>query len=227
MNRLISWVRLILLMFPAIALLGCSILPFLSSGTPTPINTMSYDAPVSLTIKTGSLLPGTSISYSGKSDTGAAKILLAGLLAPKQIGDTVDWEGTPVPNVKVRLNTRVLTFDDQSITLAGTAHIEIANIKVQSGGTPGAAVIEFSAPVTFSLKTNEAIPGSLVTYAGSSPNGAQFLGLEGYAYRKQLDSLQYVGHLASKVYLKLDLRVLSFSDSGAVVGGTATIRIEQ
>lgn len=218
--------RLLGLIFPAVLLLGCSNLPFFS-GTPTPVNTLSYDAPVSFTIKIGTLLPGTSISYNGKSDTGAAKILLAGLLAPKQIGDTVDWTGAPTPNVNVRLNTRVLSFDAQAITLAGTAHVEITNIKIQAGGTPRTALIEFSAPVTFSLKPNEAIPGSIVAYVGSTPNGAQFLGVDGYPYRNQGDSLQYVGHVAPQVFLKLDLRVVSYSDSGIALLGTATIRLEQ
>lgn len=227
MNRLIHWVVLIVLVVPAILLIGCSSLPFVSSNTPVPVDTLAYTAPVSLSIKTGTLLPGTSISYSGKSASGSANVLLAGLLAPKQVGDTVDWEGVPVPNVKVRLNTRVATFDDQSITLVGTGHIEIANIKVQAGGTPGSAVLELNSPVTYSLKKDETIPGTLLTYAGSTPNGAQFLGLEGYPYRKQLDSLQYVGRLNPKVYLKFDLRVVSFTETGAVVGGTANIRIEQ
>jgi hypothetical protein len=227
MNRLINWVRLIVLILPGMALLGCSSIPFLASNTPVPANTLAYDAPVSLNIKTGTLLPGTTISYNGKSATGAANILIAGLLAPKQMGDTVDWQGMPVPTVQVRLNTRVATFDEQSITLVGTGHIEIPNFKIQSGGTPGTALLELNAPVTFSLKKDEMIPGTLVTYAGSTPNSAQFLGIDGYPYRKQLDSLQYVGRLNPKVYVKFDLRVISFTDTGAVVGGTVNIRIEQ
>jgi len=227
MNRHHGWGLLIVLIFPSIFLFGCSSIPFVSSSTPVPADTLAYTAPVSLSIKTGTLLPGTSISYSGKSATGSANVLLTGLLAPKQIGDTVDWEGTPAPNTKVRLNTRVAAFDDQSITLVGTGHIEISGVKVQAGGTPGTLVLELNSPVTYSLKKDETIPGTLLTYAGSTPNGAQFLGLEGYPYRKQLDSLQYVGRLNPKVYLKFDLRVVSFTETGAVLGGTANIRIEQ
>jgi len=214
--------------FSALVLFGssCSSNP-LSPGASPPPNALVYDAPVSLTIKSGTLFPGTSISYGGKTDTGAGKVLVAGLAAPKQIGDTVDWQGTPAPDVVVRLGTRVATFDDQSITLVGTAHIEIRNVATKPGGSPGTAQMEFSAPVSFSLNKNEFIPGSNVAYAGSSAEGAQFLGLEGYPYRKPLDSLQYVGRLNAKTFLRLDLRVLSFSDSSAVLGGTANIRIEQ
>ncbi len=227
MNRLYRWVCLIVSIVPVLALLGCSNLPFLSSSTPVPSDTLTYDAPVSLSIKVGTLLPGTSISYNGKSATGAANVLLAGLVAPKQIGDTVDWEGTPAPNVNLKLNTRVATFDDQSITLVGTGHVQVAKVQVQPGGTPGTAALEFNSPVTYSLKKDEMIPGTLLTYAGSTPDGAQFLGLDGYPYRKQLDSLQYVGRLNPKVYLKFDLRLISFNDTTAVVGGTVNIRIEQ
>ena len=228
MRRLQTWVFGMVWLGLGILLLGCASLPFIgTSNTPVPSDKLVYDAPVSLTIKTGALLPGTAISYSGKSATGAANVLITGLLAPKQIGDTVDWEGAPVPNVKVRLNLRVAAFDEQSVTLVGTGHVEIPNTKVQPGGTPGTALLDLNAPVSFSLKNGETIPGTLVTYGGSSTNGAQFLGVEGYQYRKQFDSLQYVARLTPQVYLKFDLRVLSFSESGAVVGGTVNIRIEK
>jgi hypothetical protein len=87
--------------------------------------------------------------------------------------------------------------------------------------------MEFSAPVTYSLKKDEMIPGSRMVYAGPTPNGAQFLGLEGYPYRKQLDSLQSLARLNPRVFLQLDLRVVSYSESAIVVGGTAKITIEE
>jgi hypothetical protein len=204
---------------------GCSSLPFASS-TPLPPNTLVYDAPVSLTIKNGALLPGTSIAYGGKTDTGAGKVLITGLAAPKQTGDTVDWQGAPVPDVAVKLSTRVATFDDQSITLVGTGHIEMKNVTIKPGGSSGTALMEFNAPVTISLNKNESIPGSNVTYVGATADGAQFLGVEGYPYRKSLDSLQYIGRVSSKVFLRLDLRVTSFSDSTVLLVGTANIKIE-
>lgn len=215
---------LIALFVVALILAGCAGNP-LSPSTPAP-NTLVYDAPVSLTIKKDSLLPGTSIAYSGKTDTGAGKVLIAGQVAPKQTGDSVDWQGTPIPDVAVNLATRVAIFDDQSITLVGTSHIEITNVSIKPGGTPGTALMEFSAPISVSLNKNEMIPGTNVAYAGSTSDGAQFLGIEGYAYRKPLDSLQYVGHVGPRVFLRLDLRVTSFSESSVLLVGTANIRLE-
>jgi hypothetical protein len=225
MQILVAGILLVLL------LPGCSAIPFLSSSTPVPPNTLVYDAPVSLTIKNGELLPGTTIAYGGKLPTGAAKVLITGLLAPKQVADTLDWQGSPAPNVNVKLAMRVASFDDDAITLVnplvGAAHVEISNVTIQPGGTAGTVLMEFSAPVMYSLGKNEMISGSKVVFAGSSPNGAQFLGVDGYPYRKQGDSLQYVGRLTPKVFLLLDLRVISYSDTGAVVGGKAEIKIEQ
>lgn len=195
--------------------------------TPTPANRLTYDAPVSLTIKTGTTLPGTNLTYIGKSETGAAKLTLGGVLAPKQVADAVDWQGMPVSNVNVRLNLRVAAFDEQTITLVGTARVEITDIKVQPGGSPGAALLEFSSPVTFSLAKNELMPGSMLVYKGATADGAEFLGMEGYPFRKQFDSLQYVGRVNPKVFLKFDLRVLKFDANGATLGGTVGIRIEQ
>jgi hypothetical protein len=204
---------------------ACDSLPF-APTTPLPPNTLVYDAPVSLDIKTGTTLPGTSIAYGGKTDTGAGKIVIANLAAPKQIGDTVEWQGTPATNVSVKLSTRVATFDDQSIKLVGTGHVEIKDVTMKAGGTPGTALMEFNAPVSISLNKNEAIPGSNVTYVGATNDGAQFLGVEGFPFRKPLDSLQYVGRVNPKVFLKLDLRVTSFSDSSVLLVGTANIKIE-
>lgn len=206
---------------------ACDLLP--SGGnaaTPAP-NTLTYEAPVTLTVKKDSSLTGTAIGYQGKSDTGAARVTIAGQIAPKQIGDSVDWQGVPAPNVDLKLAMRVVTFDEQSITFAGTAQIEIKNVAVQPGGTAGKAMLEFNAPVTFNLSKNEIVPGSNLTYIGSTPNGAQFAGVEGFPYRKTLDSIQYNGRITSKVYLRHDLRLIRFTDTDAVVGGTTKIIIEQ
>jgi len=228
MNRALLFFRACL-MVGGLFLTGCldSSSPISPSASPTPVNRLTYDAPVSFTVKTGATLPGTSIGYSGKSETGAARVTIGGQVAPKQVADAVDWQGTPLSNVVMKLNMRVASFDEQAITLVGTARIEISDIRIQPGGSPGTALIEFSAPVTFSLKKNDLIPGSIMVYAGAAPEGAQFLGLDGYPYRKQFDSLQYVGYLGPKVFLKLDLRVLNFNESGVVLGGAASIRIEQ
>jgi hypothetical protein len=223
--------RVLLVVLLLSAVVGCSgDFPFSigGSGTPLPANTLAFDnAPVSLVIKNGAILPGTTIAYGGKTETGQAKVLLAGQLAPKQMADSVDWQGTPVPNVNVKLSTRVATFDDQSITLLGTANVLVANVTVQAGGAPGTALTEFNVPLTYSLKPKEIIPGTTVSYVGSTPDGAQFAGIEGYPYRKTLDSLQYNGRLNAKVYLRLDARIVSYTDSGVVLGGSAKLFIEQ
>jgi hypothetical protein len=208
-------------------LIGCNALPipFLSSAAPTAANTLVYDAPVTTTIRTGTVWSGTTIAYLGKGATGSAKVLIANQVAEKQMGDTVDWQGTPAPDTTVRLSTRVLSFDDQGVTLLGTAHIEIAKTAIVSGNLPTNAQMEFSAPATYSLAKNALVPGSTVVYVGAASEGAQFSGIQGYPYRKTLDSLEYSGQLNPKVFLKLDLRVINFSETGAILGGTATIKI--
>ncbi len=225
----------ILLILSAMALLGvaCNViqqapipLPGTGGGATTAPNSLVYDAPVSLSIKTGSTLPGTTVGYSGKTAAGAARVLLGGQVAEKQTGDTLDWRGIPAPNLNLNLSTRVVTFDDKSITVVGTAHIELANISVQPGGTFPTAPMEFSAPVTYSLGKNVPVPGTNIAYIASSPDGAQFSGIQGYAFRKPLDSLQYIGRLNPKIMLKLDLRVLNFSDTNVILGGTANLSIE-
>jgi len=50
-------------------------------------------------------------------------------------------------------------------------------------------------------------------------------GVEGYAYRKVGDSIFWEGSLRDGVYLRLDVRVVQFDDSGLRVTGLATIWI--
>ncbi len=220
---------LFLLALFILTLTGCDVVQSLLPTPPapeTPVNTLVYDAPVSLTIRSGTLLPGTTIAYAGKTATGAAKVMMTGLEAPKQTGDTLDWSGSPAPNAQVKLTTRVVTFDEQSISVAGTAHIELANIVVQPGGTPGSVLMEFNAPVTYTLTKDQKMPGSNVGFVGVTAEGAQFSGLSGVPYRKELDSLEYNGRLLPKVFLRLNMRVIRFTGEGAVLGGTANIKVE-
>ncbi len=220
---------LIGIMLVSLVLSGCdaiSLVPGAPAMSSPPPGTLVYDAPVTLTVKNGAALPGTQIAYGGKTPTGAAKLLLAGLVAAKQMGDSLDWQGTPAPNTSVKLATRVMVFDDQSATLVGTAHVEVKNVAVQPGGTSSAAGLELNAPVTYSVGKGGSIPGTKVAFVGSTNQGAQFSGIEGYPYRKELDSLEYVGRLNPKVLLQLSLRVLSFSETSALVGGTAKLKIE-
>lgn len=228
-RHLKRWNIFALLFGITLSLTGCDVVQSLLGQTAPSSNSVTmliYDAPISLTIKTGTLLPGTTIAYNGKTASGAARVLLVGLEAPKKTGDTLDWQGSPVPNVQIKLTTRVLTFDDQSLTVAGTAHIELSNITIQPSGTQGQVLIEFSAPVSYTLAKSQTIPGSNVSYLGMTAEGAQFGGVQGYAFRKQLDSLEYNGRVLPKVLLRLDLRVISFSNEGAVLGGTANIKLE-
>ncbi len=220
---------LIAIVLLSLVLSGCSAISLLPGAPATsspPPGTLVYDAPVSLNVKNGAALPGTQIGYGGKTPTGGAKLLLAGMVAAKQTGDSLDWQGTPAPNTSLKLATRVVMFDDQSVTLVGTAHVEIKNVTVQPGGTSTAPGLDLSAPVTYAVGKGSIIPGTKVAFVGSSNQGAQFSGIDGFPYRKELDSLEYVGRLNPKVLLQLNLRVLSYSEASALVGGTANIKIE-
>jgi hypothetical protein len=208
----------------ALLLVGCNAL----TGTTAIGNSLVYEAPVTFEVTAGSLLNGTSIAYQGKTDTGSAKVMLAGIPAPKQTADSVDWNGNLVSNVAVVLKTRVAKYDDKSVTLAGTARLQISGVDIKPGGTPPTtALMEFIVPVvTYTLSKSQIIPGTNISFLGSAADGAQFGGVEGYPYRKQFDSVQYVGRLAPKVFLQLDLRVLNSSDTAATLAGPARIWVE-
>jgi hypothetical protein len=186
-----------------------------------------YDGPTTLTINAGQTLAGTNIAYQGKTANGMAKITIGGLEAPKQSADSVTWSGSPVPNTTVNLNTRVVTFDAKSITLAGTVHVVVANPlpRTAPGPDPKASALEFTVPVAYSLKPGDNVLGTVVIYAGATADGAKFDNLGGYPYRQQFDSIVWDGYVQNQVFLHLDVRILNFSESDVALAGTANVKL--
>ena len=83
----------------------------------------------------------------------------------------------------------------------------------------------YYAPVAYGMAPGALIPGTLYSYVGTTEEGAELSGIEGYPYRKSGDSIIWNGKLRDGVYLKLNARVVQYDDKGLRVGGIATIVI--
>ena len=75
-------------------------------------------------------------------------------------------------------------------------------------------------------RKGKTIPGTTITYDGKTPDGAKLGGIEGYAFRKEADSIAWFGKLSDNCFLQLDLRLVVYTDSAMQVTGTATLYLK-
>ncbi len=224
--------RILLLTILALFLLasGCSgLIPGGGSdGNATQVpKTIVYDGAITVSVKNSQNLAGTTIGYQGKSADGRALLVIDGLQAPKQTADSVTFKGSQFPGVLIGLNTRVGTYDQNTVNLFGTIHIEIQDPRPDARPPASEMITAFSIPVQYYVNLNDAIPGTLIQYLGNSPDGAKFSNVGEFPYRQQFDSIVWSGHLRDKVGLHLDLRLISAADDKAAVFGTAQVRFEK
>ncbi len=207
---------------------GCQIGPVkvtLETPTPGAPGELVYQAPIGLSVDAGSFVPGTDIKYVGPTDKGA-QVLIGDQIAYKQRADSIDWSGSPVADVDLTITSRIAWFTEQSLNVAGTARIVVKNPVSQAASVPDSVPIEYRAPVGYLVPRGGVIPGTRISYVGPTEDqGAEIAGVEGYPYRKVVDSILWEGKLKENVTLKLDVRVIRFDEEGLEVGGLATIGI--
>lgn len=90
-------------------------------GTPAQ-GPLAYDLPVVYALPLHAAAPGTTLSYEGKATEGAQFGGVEGV-PYRQMGDSVRWEGQVRSNVSLRLDVRVLQYDEGSARVGGTAHL--------------------------------------------------------------------------------------------------------
>jgi len=211
--------RLILVVMLALAVAACD--------QQLPAGAIEYSTAFERSIPVGQTLPGTDIKYVGKTEQGA-QMTIGGQVALKRALDSLTWKGEAAPGVNVDYNLRIVTFDAQSLQAVGTAKVVVSSPKPKAVAATtlpkGAAV--FKGVVTYDVPRGKAIPGATITYDGKTPEGAKLGGIEGYALRKTADSIVWLGQLADKLWLELDLRLVSFDENAMQVTGTATLYLK-
>lgn len=92
-----------------------------------PIATTSpvqYSGPVAYGVNKGGTIPGSTITYLGRTDDGAELGGLSGY-PYRMAGDSIVWEGTLRPGVYSRLDLRVIHFDDRTLRVGGVVTLWI------------------------------------------------------------------------------------------------------
>lgn len=187
---------------------------------------LSYTAPFEIGITAGNTIPGTDVQYRGVTD-GMAEVIIKGQRALKQKADSLSWKGEVREGVMLDLDLRVLWFDETTLHVGKTAKVTIADPQVQAAELPETAPLTFgNAPVAYTVKKGETIPGTLLTYEGKTEEGARLGGTEDYPYRKVGDSIVWSGKLKENVWLRLDVRVGVYTDDTLTVAGLASLWIQ-
>ena len=191
-----------------------------------PPGALVYNAPVSYHIAPGEDVPGTTIRYVGSTDKGA-ELLIGRQKAYKKTADSVDWQGSLTEEVALDLAARVVRFSEETLHLAGTARITVKNPDPRAASLPSEAPLEYHAiPVASFVERGNRLPGTLIEYLGPTDKGAELGGVEGYPYRKTLDSIVWAGRLKEDLFLKLNVRVVRYGEKGLTVTGLASLWIE-
>ncbi len=209
--------RLIVLVLLMLGLAACA--------RQTPGGGMEYSTAFERDIPVGKTLPGTDIKYIGKTDQGA-QVSLGGQPSLKRMFDSLTWRGDFVPGVSVDYGLRILSYDADSLKVGGTAKIAIAHPNPKAVPTttlPKDPLTFKGLLVTYSVPKGQPIPGTTITYESRTPDGARLGGVEGYPYRQEADSIVWVGQLADKTFLQLDLRVVFYNEGSLQLTGTPTL----
>lgn len=224
---LVSRFSLLVSLLPLFSfLVSCSNLPIIGGAAPTPSRQISYDGAVTLNVRAGETLAGTTIAYQGKAPDGRAIMSINGLQALKATADSVKWSGALVLFSLVDLNLRVVTYDENNMTLAGTIRIVVQEpnpAPAQPAPNPAAS---FLIPVTYTVNKNSTIPGTTVGYVGAKTGGAEFANLDQFSFRERFDSVVWQGRLRERIAVRYDLRVVDFNDDRVILGGTANVMFE-
>jgi hypothetical protein len=201
----------------ALLLSGCPLQPPGGGG-----GRLVYAGPTEVRLRAGETLAPTDIVFVGVTD-GRGQFVIDGMRATRQIGDSLDWDGEPLPGVRLSLRLRVVWYPGQEAQLAGTVRLEIDGAQAVAGAVDEEAPVRYRVPVTYRVARGATIPGTTVIYNGESDRGAELLGLNEYPYRKIADSILWEGFLRPDVGLSVNLRVAYFNANSLEVAGVATV----
>lgn len=186
---------------------------------------LNYTAPFEVGVTAGNFLPGTELQYIGMVDD-RAEVYIKGQRALKQKGDSLSWKGQVGQGVSLDLESRVLWFDEATLHIGGTAKVAVKDASVRAATLPETAPLTFgNAPVAYTVKKGERIPGTLLTYKKKTDEGAELGGTDDYPYRKAGDSIVWAGAVKENVWLEIDVRVGVYTDQTLTVAGLASIWI--
>lgn len=200
-------------------------------GLQTPPGGIAFQGPLELSLSAGQTIPGTDIRFvQAESGGDAAQFEIAGLRAPRRMGDSLDFDGgwPGASGVSYHLRLRVYQIGNGQVRAAGVHRVIIQNVQ------PRVAPVNVEGdehalrfPHTVTTGAGQSFPGMTLVYSGFESRGAQLAGLpEGeYHYRKIGDSVEWAGLLTPEIPVVYHLRMLYYQEANATVGGVVIVSL--
>lgn len=89
-------------------------------------STIEFSGPIAYGLAKGAYLPGTTLTYVGSAADGAQMGGVEGY-PYRKVGDSIFWEGSLRNGVYLRLDARVVQFDNEGLRVTGLATIWISS----------------------------------------------------------------------------------------------------
>lgn len=210
---------------------GCALLPGTEGETTTPSpessgNQVVYAAPYRAVLGEGEGVPGASLEYVGQEES-QIHVRIDGEDAYKKIGDSFNWLGSPAAGVDLHFKLRVMGVYVEVFQAWGEVEIIVSDPAPAVADLPESAPLVYHAAIaSYTVAKGDIVPGTAYTYLGKTEKGAEFGGLDGYAFREVADSLDWSGRVRENVYVDLTMRVRSIEEDEVSLIGTATVWIQ-
>jgi hypothetical protein len=205
--------------------------------SPTPLgDTISYLVPAyTTTLSPGESVPGTQLTYIDRS-ADAFEVEIGGQRAIKRPGDSFFWSGVIAPSVYANYKLRLVTTLFGSLPVAGP--VEVVVFYPQPVAEPAPIAVEPDLKfnnilLDYRVPLNGRLPGSTLVYEGFEEQSiggqaarlARIGGLAGYPNLAVGDSLVWNGRLRENVWVRYNLRALSFDEQSMRLVGTGELWI--
>jgi hypothetical protein len=93
--------------------------------------------------------------------------------------------------------------------------------------TPGRQ-LTYDGPLTVSIIAGQTLPGTSIAYDGRAPDGRAIMRIDGLqALKSTADSVRWSGALVLFSLVDLNLRVVTFDDSGMTLAGTIHVVVQE
>lgn len=203
------------------------------SGLQTPAGAIAFQGPVEMALTPGQTIPGTDIRFVETESGGdAAQFEIAGMRAPRRVGDSLDFDGAwpGINGVTYHLRLRVYHLGSRQVRAAGVHRLVVENVQPQVGAVPASAdrhVLRF--PHSVMSADGAQFAGMTLRYNGVDERGAILSGLpEGeYPYRKIGDSVEWSGRLTPDLPVEYHLRLLYYQEANATLGGVVDVSLPE
>jgi hypothetical protein len=216
------------------AALACAVPGFDTEPTPPPEPTppgdmIYYTAPYRVPLHAGTYIPGTQIGYLQSSGE-LHELLIDGLRAYRQVGDSITWRGIVAPGVQGTYRLHLQSSFRGELTAEGDVQLIVFNpapVEIPPTQTPAGNIYFSGIPVNYVVPQGARIPGTTLVYERQLNGVAELSGTASYPFFALEDSLVWLGKLRQEVTVRYNLRVNRIDQYGLHLSGTAELWIEK